>query len=95
MTQNRGLLVDVDIESSSGPDSILTLAGGGGESEVNSNIATNKNIFDNIETVQSYQSTLDSDASTSRQRERINSVDSTQSIRSYDSTGNTQQNNPF
>ena len=96
MAQNKrnGLLVDVDIESSSStafreveskPDSdnkILTLTGG--EDEVNSNLTTTSsaNIFDAIESISSYPG-----EGGGRQRERINSVDSTNSIRSYDSTG--------
>jgi len=94
MAQNKGLLVDVDIESSSSalrtaeiqnPDKILTLSGG--EDEVNSN---SRNIYDAIESVSSYQSNAgDPDGATEggRHRERMNSVDSTSSIRSYDSTG--------
>ena len=93
MAQNNGLLVDVDIESTSSglraaegkySDKILTL--GGGEDEVNSN---SRNIFDAIESISSYQSKAgETDViEGTRQRERINSVDSTNSIRSYDSTG--------
>ena len=96
MAQNKrnGLLVDVDIESSSSTafrevesnqssdNKILTLTGG--EDEVNSNLTTTSsaNIFDAIESISSYPGEGDG-----RQRERINSVDSTNSIRSYDSTG--------
>ena len=94
-TKTHGLLVDVDIESCSStavyreveskPNSdnkILTLAGG--EDEVNSNLTTtaSENIFDAIESISSYPG-----EGGGRQRERINSVDSTNSIRSYDSTG--------
>lgn len=99
MAQNNtnGLLVDVDIESFSSTSvsreqemktnsdsKILTLSGG--EDEVNSNLAssTSANIFDAIESVSSYPAPGDGEG---RQRERINSVDSTNSIRSYDSTG--------
>lgn len=98
MAQNKtnGLLVDVDIESSNSPsvcnrevetktdsdNKILTLTGG--EDEVNSNLTTSSsaNIYDAIESISSYPGD-----GGGRQRERINSVDSTSSIRSYDSTG--------
>lgn len=92
MAQNKGLLVDVDIENSTipsvsregenkaNPDKILTLTGG--EDEVNSNLASTSNIFDAIESISSYPGD-----GGSKQRERMNSVDSTSSIRSYDSTG--------
>ena len=92
-TKTHGLLVDVDIEgsgSSSGSgemksnsdNKILTLTGG--EDEVNSNLIStpSANIFDAIESISSYPG-----EGGGRQRERINSVDSTNSIRSYDSTG--------
>ena len=103
MAHNQGLLVDVEIETGAGASGAagtnsssanLTLAGGGGsgESEVNGNNAKNKNIFDSIETVQSYQSTLDSSDNSRHHRERINSVDSTNSVRSYDSTGKKEYN---
>ena len=98
MAQNNGLLVDVDIETSSShsaikgdqnqnknSDRVLTLTGG---EDVNSN---SRNIFDAIESV-SYQSNAETESPTGgdrRHRERINSVDSTNSIRSYDSTGRT------
>ena len=98
MAQNKtnGLLVDVDIESSSlarvsqemesktNSDKILTLTGG--EDEVNSNLPTtsSQNIFDAIESISSYPGPGEEGG---RQRERMNSVDSTNSIRSYDSTG--------
>ena len=98
MAQNKtnGLLVDVDIESSSSArvsqemesktnsDKILTLTGG--EDEVNSNLPTtsSQNIFDAIESISSYPGPGEEGG---RQRERMNSVDSTNSIRSYDSTG--------
>ena len=90
-SKTNGLLVDVDIESSSSTsvsrelerkansDKILTLTGG--EDEVNSNLPS-ANIFDAIESISSYPG-----EGGGRQRERINSVDSTNSIRSYDSTG--------
>merc|ERR1719225_1865577 len=97
MAQHKanGLLVDVDIESSSSPSAfrevetkpnsdnkILTLTGG--EDEVNSNLTSTSsaNIYDAIESISSYPG-----EGGGRQRERINSVDSTSSIRSYDSTG--------
>jgi len=94
MAQNNGLLVDVDIESPSSragagvstdverqnTNKILTLAEGGDE--------VNSNIFDAIESISSYHKEESSgEGEKQRQRERINSVDSTNSIRSYDSTG--------
>lgn len=91
MAQNNGLLVDVDIETATAGtekvenNSSVTL---GGSDEVNSNVSNNKNIYDKIDTIQTYQNSLEIEASEERrQRDRINSVDSTQSIRSYDSTG--------
>ena len=91
MAQNNGLLVDVDIETATvGTEKVennssVTL---GGSDEVNSNVSNNKNIYDKIDTIQTYQNSLEIEASEERrQRDRINSVDSTQSIRSYDSTG--------
>ena len=94
MAQNQGLLVDVDIENSTTPsvsgegenkansDKILTLTGG--EDEVNSNLqlTSSSNIFDAIESISSYPG-----EGGGKQRERMNSVDSTSSIRSYESTG--------
>merc|ERR1712198_203961 len=60
----------------------------GGSDEVNSNVSNNKNIYDKIDTIQTYQNSLEIEAcEVRRQRDRINSVDSTQSIRSYDSSG--------
>ena len=96
MAQNNGLLVDVDIESprstagagagasvhiDKNTKEILTLTGG--EDEVNSN------LFDAIESISTYHKHEESsgEGEKHRQRERINSVDSTNSIRSYDSTG--------
>ena len=100
MAQNNGLLVDVDIESPSSTagagvttdverqntNKILTLAEGGDE--------VNSNIFDAIESISSYhkQDESSSEGEKQRQRERINSVDSTNSIRSYDSTGDSNTN---
>ena len=93
MPQNNGLLVDVDIEPVKSENENRTDAtnvtfdvggGGGGENEVNSNVASvNKNIFDAIDSIQIEAI----GASAGKQRERMNSVDSTHSIRSYDSTG--------
>jgi len=94
MPQNNGLLVDVDIEPVKSSDNenrtnvtnmTLDGGGGGGENEVNSNVASvNKNIFDAIDSIQ-----IDAigAAAGGKQRERMNSVDSTHSVRSYDSTG--------
>ena len=95
MAQNNGLLVDVDIESprttagagaslhidKQNTKEILTLTGG--EDEVNSN------LFDAIESISTYHKHEEgsSEGDKHRQRERINSVDSTNSLRSYDSTG--------
>ena len=96
MAQNQGLLVDVDIEpvrgGGDGSDSAappLTLSGGGGPSEVISNNAAKNTVFDAIDTIQTYQNSVEVEASEAvgRYRERNNSVDSTNSIRSYDSTG--------
>ena len=100
MAQNQGLLVDVDIEPVSGVGgengnngvaSPLTLSDkGGGAGEVNSNSAAQSNEFDAIDTIQTYQTMAEAGASRaagSKHRERNNSVDSTNSIRSYDSTG--------
>lgn len=99
MAQNNGLLVDVDIESPSSragagvstdverqnTNKILTLAEGGDE--------VNSNIFDAIESISSYHKEESSgEGEKQRQRERINSVDSTNSIRSYDSTGDSNTN---
>ena len=96
MAQNNGLLVDVDIESSTShsgtkgdqgqnknSDRVLTLSGA---EDVNSN---SRNIFDAIESLSTYQSNAETESPPggARHRERINSVDSTNSIRSYDSTG--------
>ena len=90
--KTNGLLVDVDIETSSPPsvsreletktnsDKILTLTGG--EDEVNCN---SRNIFDAIDTYQTVEDSSIEDVA--RKRDRINSVDSNNSIRSYDSTG--------
>ena len=104
MAQNAGLLVDVDIEPVSGAGgsgnngvaSPLTLGekGGGGPSagEVNSNNAAHNNVFDAIDTIQTYQTSVEASGSGvvgSKYRVRNNSVDSTNSIRSYDSTGET------
>ena len=106
MAQNQGLLVDVEIEPVSGAvggngnngvASPLTLSdkSGGGHSteEVTSNNAALSNVFDAIDTIQTYQTSTEairsSGAASSKQRERNNSVDSTNSIRSYDSTGKT------
>ena len=104
MAQNAGLLVDVDIEPVSGAGgsgnngvaSPLTLGekGGGGPSdgEVNSNNAAQNNVFDAIDTIQTYQTSVEASGSGvvgSKYRVRNNSVDSTNSIRSYDSTGET------
>ena len=86
---NTGLLVDVDIESPGSSsvsregektksDKILTLTGGEDEAIC----SKTRNIYDAIDSI----STDHSDGG-GRQRERINSVDSTSSIRSYDSTG--------
>ena len=93
MPQNNGLLVDVDIEPVKSENENRTDAtnvtfdvggGGGGENEVNSNVASvNKNIFDAIDSIQIEAI----GASAGKQRERMNSVDSTHSVRSYDSTG--------
>ena len=59
--------------------------GGGGENEVNSNVASvNRNIFDAIDSIQIEAIGA---AAAGKQRERMNSVDSTHSVRSYDSTG--------
>ena len=87
---NSGLLVDVDIESpssplgatgdSKNPNKVLTLTGG--EDEVNCN---SRNIFDAIDTYQTVEDSSIEDVG--RKRDRINSVDSNNSIRSYDSTG--------
>ena len=96
MAQNQGLLVDVDIEPVRGGDDgfdsaapPLTLSGGGGPSEVISNNAAKNTVFDAIDTIQTYQNSVEVEASEAvgRYRERNNSVDSTNSIRSYDSTG--------
>merc|ERR1712110_1045262 len=86
---NSGLLVDVDIESpssplgatgdSKNPNKVLTLTGG--EDEVNCN---SRNIFDAIDTYQTVEDSSIEDVA--RKRDRINSVDSNNSIRSYDST---------
>ena len=95
MTANNGLLVDVDIESNSivedksensANTNKLTLEGA---NEVNSNVASNRNIFDAIDTIQTYQNNveIENNGANGIQRERMNSVDSTHSIRSYDSTG--------
>ena len=96
MAQNQGLLVDVDIEpvrgGDDGSDSAappLTLSGGGGPREGISNNAAKNTVFDAIDTIQTYQNSVEVEASEAvgRYRERNNSVDSTNSIRSYDSTG--------
>ena len=94
MPQNNGLLVDVDIEPVVKSDienrtnvTNMTLdgGGGGGENEVNSNVASvNRNIFDAIDSIQIEAIGA---AAAGKQRERMNSVDSTHSVRSYDSTG--------
>ena len=104
MAQNQGLLVDVDIEPLSGAGgsgnngvaSPLTLSdkggGGPGAGEVNSNNAAQNNVFDAIDTIQTYQTSAEASGSGvtgSKCRVRNNSVDSTNSIRSYDSTGET------
>ena len=92
MPQNNGLLVDVDIEPvksdienrTNVTNMTLDGGGGGGENEVNSNVASvNKNIFDAIDSIQIEAI----GAAAGKQRERMNSVDSTHSVRSYDSTG--------
>ena len=92
MTQNQGLLVDVDIEPPARLDVVseertskvtLMEGGGGAAMEVNSNTEANKNIFDGIDTIQTCPQ-----GGAGRHRERQHSVDSTNSIRSYDSTGN-------
>jgi len=102
MAQNQGLLVDVDIEPLSGAGgsgnngvaSPLTLSdkggGGPGAGEVNSNNAAQNNVFDAIDTIQTYQTSVEASGSGvtgSKCRVGNNSVDSTNSIRSYDSTG--------
>ena len=98
MTANNGLLVDVDIESNSivedkrdksensANTNKLTLEGA---NEVNSNVASNRNIFDAIDTIQTYQNNveIENNGANGIQRERMNSVDSTHSIRASDSTG--------
>jgi len=98
MAQNQGLLVDVDIEPVSGAAggngnngvaSPLTLSDKSAD-EVTSNNAALSNVFDAIDTIQTYQTSVEASSSRaagSKHRERNNSVDSTNSIRSYDSTG--------
>ena len=100
MAQNQGLLVDVDIEPVSGAvggngnngvASPLTLSDKSAD-EVTSNNAALSNVFDAIDTIQTYQTSVEASSSRaagSKHRERNNSVDSTNSIRSYDSTGET------
>ena len=106
MAQNQGLLVDVEIEPVSGavggngnngvasPLTLSDKSGGGHSTEVvTSKNAAPSNVFDAIDTIQTYQTSTEairsSRAASSKHRERNNSVDSTNSIRSYDSTGKT------
>ena len=71
MAQNNGLLVDVDIETATvGTEKVennssVTL---GGSDEVNSNVSNNKNIFDKIDTIQTYQNSLEIEASEERRQ---------------------------
>ena len=89
MAQNGGLLVDVEVEppKSEGVESVkdglksVTLGAVGGE--VNSNT---KNMFEEVDAIQTYQNASESDIGEVG-RQRINSVTSNHSIRSYDSTG--------
>jgi len=90
MAQNGGLLVDVEVEptSSEGVEVLnnglksVTLAGG----EANSNT---KNMFEGVDSIQTYQNASDAEIGEIKGagRQRMNSVTSNHSIRSYESTG--------
>ena len=90
MAQNGGLLVDVEVEPNKSDEvgdlkdglKAVTL-GAGGVGEVNSNT---KNMFEGVDDIQTYQNASESEI-VEVGRQRINSVTSNQSIRSYDSTG--------
>eukprot|EP00092_Neocalanus_flemingeri_P022179 GFUD01024057.1.p1 GENE.GFUD01024057.1~~GFUD01024057.1.p1 ORF type:complete len:525 (+),score=133.39 GFUD01024057.1:110-1684(+) len=87
MAQNGGLLVDVEVEPSTSEgvevvkNGIKSVTLGVGE--INSNT---KNMFEGVDSIQTYQNASDSDVGQVG-RERMNSVTSNHSIRSYDSTG--------
>ena len=84
-------MVDVEVEPSKSDEvgdlknglKSVTL-GASGVGEVNSN---NKNMFEGVDAIQTYQNASESEI-VEVGRQRINSVTSNQSIRSYDSTGN-------
>ena len=77
--------VEVEPSKSEGVESLknglksVTLGGG----EINSNT---KNMFEGVDSIQTYQNASDSDIGEVG-RQRMNSVTSNHSIRSYDSTG--------
>jgi len=94
---NKGLLVDVEIEPSregvEGSNDDLKLKPsvtlGPAASEVNSN--NKNNIFEGVDSIQTYQNTLENDNddenSNGVRRQRMNSVTSNNSVKSYESTG--------